>query len=242
MIPAKALKVAMVVGIFIVVSLAGFGIYVETSTYPPETEALSNIKDMGAVSIVDEGDHYKISPTGSSEDAIPIVFYPGGLVDPRAYLYKMGRVAEHLSAQVYVIKPPFNVAIFQINAAASVIVEHEVDYAWVGGHSLGGIAACRFTASHPDNVAGLYLLGSYCDRNLDDYDGPVVSIMGNSDEIIDRDNYRAAKTNLPPDAIVREIEGLNHSAFGNYGKQAGDGSTTLNDEEVVELLISVFDR
>ncbi|MFO7941523.1 MAG: alpha/beta hydrolase [Bacillota bacterium] len=242
MIPAKTLKVAAVVVLFISIALAGFWVYVEASTYPPDSEFLSQVEESEAVSITDEGDHYAISPTASSEYSTPIVFYPGGLVDPRAYIHKMGRVAEELSVRVYVIKPPFNAAIFRIGAAASVMAEHGVDSAWVGGHSLGGIAACRFAAAHPDKVAGLYLFGSYCDRDVGDCEGPVVSIMGNSDEIIDRDNYREAKANLPPHAIVREIEGLNHSAFGNYGKQAGDGPVALSDEEVVRLLISVFDR
>ncbi|MFP4201279.1 MAG: alpha/beta fold hydrolase [Bacillota bacterium] len=242
MIPTKTLKVSATVAVFFLIALSGFWIYVESNTYPADETFLSRIEDMGAVSITDEGDHYTISPGNSSENATPIVFYPGGLVDPRAYLYKMGRVAEHLSSEIYVIKPPFGLAIFRIDAATSVMMEHGLDRAWIGGHSLGGIAACRFTSSHPDRVAALYLLASYCDRDLDDFDGPVVSIMGDSDWIIDRDNYRDAKSNLPPGAVVQEIEGLNHSAFGNYGKQAGDGPGTLDDEQVIELLISSFEE
>lgn len=44
---------------------------------------------------------------------------------------------------------PFNAAIFDINAAGRIIESYNHDRAWVGGHSLGGITACRFTGSNP---------------------------------------------------------------------------------------------
>jgi len=43
--------------------------------------------------------------------------------------------------------------------------------------------------------------------------------MGKEDKIINRSNYEQAKDNLPPGVEIIEIEGLNHSGFGNYGLQ-----------------------
>lgn len=179
----------------------------------------------------------KINPTHPA-----IIFYPGGLVAPEAYLYVMGHVAECLQAPVYVIKAPFNAAIFDINAAARIMDNYNLEAAWVGGHSLGGISAARFTAKNMDIVEGLFLFGSYSDQELSHFGGSVISIMGDQDLIINRENYEEAKQNLPPRAKIIEIEGLNHSDFGNYGLQSGDGSSSLSDEEVIEIICESFNE
>ncbi len=71
--------------------------------------------------------------------------------------------------------------------------------------------------------------------------GPaVVSVMGLQDKIINRDNYERAKDNLPPNAVLLEIGGLNHSDFGNYGLQKGDGKSALDDEEIIGIISRVF--
>ncbi len=82
-----------------------------------------------------------ITPAENNPAHPAIIFYPGGLVAPEAYLYKMGHVAEFLQAPVYIIKAFFN-------AAAVVIDNFNLETVWVGGHSLGGISAARFTAEN----------------------------------------------------------------------------------------------
>ncbi len=91
-----------------------------------------------------------------------------------------------------------------------------------------------------DAVEGLFLLGSYSDQDLSGFRGDVVSIMGTEDLIINRENYQAAKENLPPQSKIIEVEGLNHSDFGNYGLQSGDGTSRLTDAEVIALLCDSF--
>jgi len=179
---------------------------------------------------------YKITPDPVNPDNPSIIFYPGGLVAPEAYLYKLGHLAECLQSSVYLIKAPFNAAIFNVNAAGRVIDAYNIERAWVGGHSLGGIAAARYTAGQMDEVEGLLILGSYSDQDLSSFMGEVISIMGTEDLIIDRENYEAAKENLPPQADIIEVEGLNHSDFGNYGLQSGDGESRLTEVEVIKLI------
>jgi len=179
---------------------------------------------------------YIITPDPVNPDNPSIIFYPGGLVAPEAYLYKLGHLAECLQSPVYLIKAPFNAAIFDVNAAGRVAGNYNIERAWVGGHSLGGIAAARYTAGQKDAVEGLFLFGSYSDQALNSFRGAVISIMGTEDLIIDRENYEAAKENLPPQADIIEIEGLNHSDFGNYGLQSGDGESLLTEVEVIELI------
>lgn len=181
-----------------------------------------------------------ITPAEINPTHPAIIFYPGGLVAPEAYLYKMGHVAKCLQAPVYIIKAPFNAAIFDINASARIMDNYNLGKAWIGGHSLGGISAARFTAKNMDKVEGLFLFGSYSDQDLSGFGSSVISIMGEQDLIINRENYEKAKQNLPPHAKIIEIEGLNHSDFGNYGLQNGDGKSSLSQEEIIEIICASF--
>jgi len=238
----KKIKKALIVLIALVVlSVLGLWIYVQIRTYPAEAEYLALIMADDRITVTEEQNHFIITPVALNPDAIPIIYYPGGLVAPEAYLYKMGTVAANLNTRVYIIKAPFNAAIFNIKAAGPIIEHYELGQAWVGGHSLGGIAACRYVSGDPDNAYGLYLFGSYCDQNISGFTGPVVSVIGLQDYIINRNNYLEAKSQLPLTANVIEIEGLNHSGFGNYGLQKDDGESSLNNEQVIEIISSVFD-
>lgn len=190
--------------------------------------------------IIEENRVFVITPAVINPAHPAIIFYPGGLVAPESYLYKMGHLAECLQVTIYVIKAPFNAAIFDINAAARIINNYNLEDAWVGGHSLGGISAARFTAGNMEKVEGLFLFASYSDQDLRDFRGKVISIMGDQDLIINRDNYEEAKQNLPSRAKIIEVEGLNHSDFGNYGLQSGDGASNLSNEEVIDLTCNSF--
>ncbi len=205
-------------------------------TYQAEDAFLLEIKAKGNLEIIEENRVFVITPVGINPSQPAIIFYPGGLVAPEAYLYKMGHVAECLQAPVYVIRAPFNAAIFDINAAARILDIYNLETAWLGGHSLGGISAARFIAENMDKAEGLFLFGSYSDQDLGNFSGKVISIMGDQDLIINRENYEEAKQNLPVQAKIIEIEGLNHSDFGNYGLQNGDGTSNLSQEEVIDII------
>jgi hypothetical protein len=64
--------------------------------------------------------------------------------------------------------------------------------------------------------------------------------MGEQDLIINRGNYKDTRQNLPPGAKIIEVEGLNHSDFGNYGLQSGDGISSLSQEEAIEIICASF--
>ena len=226
----------------IILAPAVFWVYVQVQTYSAEIELLEVMKANGELTINEERNYFILSPHSIDADATPIIYYPGGLVAPEAYLYKLGKVAGCLETSAYLVKAPFNAAIFDVNAAGRIIELYALNRAWVGGHSLGGISAGRFTARNPEKVFGLFLFGSYCDQDISGFEGHVISVMGLQDQIINWENYERAKTNLPPNAILMEIDGLNHSAFGNYGLQKDDGRSALNNEQVTEIICSVFNK
>lgn len=226
----------------IVLAFAAFVIYVQIATYPPDQQQLAAVMSDDSLSITESRQYYKITPVIQDAAHPHIIFYPGGLVDPGAYLYKMGAAASELKTTVYIIKAPFNAAIFNVGAAGKIIDSYGLEQAWVGGHSLGGISACRFAARNPGSAYGVFMFASYCDQDLVGFTGPVVVVMGLNDLIINRENYEAAKANLPLETRIYEVDELNHSDFGNYGLQEGDAPGILSDLEVIEIITSAFTK
>jgi dienelactone hydrolase len=143
---------------------------------------------------------------------------------------------------------PLNLAVFDINAAEAVVAAHPEIENWViGGHSLGGSMAANYTKSHPDQIDGLVLWGSYpADGNsLAELSAlQVVSIFGTLDNVSDEDRVANTRTLLPASAQFIPIEGGNHAQFGNYGEQAGDVpadiSTTAQQDQAVEATVALL--
>ena len=158
------------------------------------------------------------------------VFYPGGKVEAEAYLPYLAEVAR-AGYFCAVVQPPFRLAIFDMDAAKDVMARHPEITAWaVGGHSLGGVAAAGFAADEP-RVTGLVLLAAYPSADLSSRDIAVVSVTGTNDRVLNWDKYEAAMGKLPPGAVGVSLAGGNHSQFGLYGHQKGDGEATLSPLE-----------
>ncbi len=234
----------IVVGVAIVLGVAAVGImafalYVRAATYQPEPDALESALTHPSVSVRSESRYWVIVPEArdaADDSAAPLIYYPGGLVAPESYLRSLVLLAERTGRGIYLVRAPFNAAIFDVGAAQRIIALYGLERPIVGGHSLGGISACRFASANPDSVSGLLIVGSYCDRDLTTSALRVFSVMGDEDRIINRDNYREARANLPNDATILDVPGLNHSAFGDYGLQRGDGISNLEVERVVAII------
>lgn len=150
-----------------------------------------------------------------------LVFYQGGRVDFLAYAPLMQKF-QQAGINCFLVDAPFNMAIFNIGVTADLIAEHsEISNWYVGGHSLGGVAADSFANSNADMVRGVVFLGIYSstDYSLDN----TITIYGSNDlRVGDSVTY---------DTNVHIIEGGNHAQFGNYGDNDGDGVATITTEE-----------
>ncbi|WP_229125179.1 alpha/beta fold hydrolase [Halapricum desulfuricans] len=151
-----------------------------------------------------------------------LVFYPGARVHPDAYLASLSPLVTDAEVTVVIVKVPLNLAVVDQNAASDVIGSHGVEQWYVGGHSLGGAMACRYAGANRERVAGVVLLGSYCDRSIAGTDLRVLSVTGDADTVLDRSAYERNRANLPADATVVELSGVNHTQFGSYTGQRGD--------------------
>ncbi len=163
------------------------------------------------------------------------IFYPGAKVDPESYAPLCRKIAEQ-GYEVVIVKMPMNLAILSYNRGEKVINEYSNIKNWVvGGHSLGGTMAAKF-ASENTAVDGVVLLSSYpIGDELKNMGKEVLSIWGSKDGIVNFEKLIKSKEKLPEDTTYVEIEGANHSQFGDYGEQKGDDSPIINREEQIDI-------
>jgi len=188
-----------------------------------------------------------LTPRGVEPAELGLVFYPGGLVDAKAYLPLLERVAASGFPTV-VFEMPFDLAVLAPNRAASLIAaptEPEGDpqasatarhlpERWViGGHSLGGAMAARFAHRNLQLVEGLVLIAAFpaAGDSLADTALPVLSIYASNDGLATVTEIAETRDRLPLDTRFAAISGGNHAQFGSYGKQRGDGTATISREE-----------
>ncbi|MBE6654036.1 MAG: alpha/beta hydrolase [Ruminococcaceae bacterium] len=163
------------------------------------------------------------------------IFYPGGKVEHTAYIPLMQYCAQR-GILCVLLEMPFNLAVFDVNAADGISGEYPYIEEWyIGGHSLGGSMAASYLADNADKYAGLILLGSYSTADLSDTELDVLSIYGSEDGVMNREKYEANKANLPKDFRQVVIDGGCHAYFGMYGAQDGDGTPTISNAEQIRF-------
>ena len=100
----------------------------------------------------------------------------------------------------------------------------------VGGHSKGGVVASRILSEPAPRIAGMILIGTSHPRDVDlsRLAIPVTKIAGTRDGLASREEVEGNSNKLPPTTNWVWIDGGNHSQFGWYGFQPGDGRATIN--------------
>lgn len=168
---------------------------------------------------------------------VGFIFYPGGKVEANAYQPLMAELARE-GVLCVLVEMPFNLAVFDINAADGIQEQYSHIEDWyIGGHSLGGSMAASYLADHVDEYEGLILLGSYSTADLSNTDFDVLSIYGSEDKVLNREKYDENKSNLPDDFCEVVIDGGCHAYFGMYGTQDGDGTPTISNHEQIRLTV-----
>ena len=168
------------------------------------------------------------------------IFYPGGKVEYKSYIPLMKALASK-GIMCVLIEMPCNLAILDINAADGIKeLFTEIENWYIGGHSLGGSMASSYLAEKKNEFDGLILLGSYSTTNLNDSTLKVLSIYGSEDRVMNFENYKTNKKNLPSEFSEYIIEGGCHAYFGMYGKQDGDGQANISNEEQINQTASII--
>lgn len=236
-VPERRIRVRVIIilatVILVIAAVVGFAMYV-SDYYAADTAAQEAQSDTG--SYADDG--VTVATVDNMTAFIPedpiagLVFYPGGKVEAQAYAPLMQALAAKGIVGV-VCAMPLNLAVFDIDAAQRVQTAFLLDFPevnpwYIGGHSLGGSMAADYVSNHPDEYAGLVLLGSYATVDLSKLDLRVLTIYGSDDHVLNMDTYKQNFANLPEGSEEVVLEGGNHSQFGSYGEQAGDGQATIS--------------
>lgn len=206
---------------------AAFGLYV-SDYYHANDAALAAMADSDTISIQKNQDS-SVTFTPSKSSDIGVIFYPGGKVENTAYAPLLRKYAEK-GITCELLKMPFNLAVFDINAADR-INRNKVTHWYIAGHSLGGAMAAVYASKHAEELDGLILLGAYSTEDLSDTNLKVILIDGSNDQIINQKRAEESLSNYPDSTYSFTIEGGNHSQFGSYGHQKGDGVSTITADE-----------
>ncbi|MBN2106115.1 MAG: alpha/beta hydrolase [Deltaproteobacteria bacterium] len=203
----------------IVLLLAGFMVWAKPFSFKPAPEALDGIAKSQSVQKIDlgwGGASYVFLPDRSkAQQGKGLILYPGGLIDARAYAPLM----QALAAEGYLaitVAMPLDLAVFGYKRAAAVLKQFPEIEKWaLGGHSLGGVMACRYVRSSPAKIFGLILLASYPSSRfrVDNMNLKALSIFGTSDGLTKLSDIEESKQHLPVDTQFSEIQGGNHSQF-----------------------------
>ncbi|MBR3181594.1 MAG: alpha/beta hydrolase [Eggerthellaceae bacterium] len=230
--PAVAKRI-LIAAVIVLAALACAAAWWVNDCYHADSEALAVVADANGTSdgvTVQELSDGAIAFVPENPKA-GFIFYPGAKVQPEAYAPLMLQCAER-GILCVIVRPPFNLAILDPNAANGIQGQFPSVSVWaIGGHSMGGVAASDYASKHLSAFDAIVYLASYPATDLTAFEGAVLSIAGTNDQVLNHDSYESAADVLPADTAYISIEGGNHSYFGNYGDQAGDGIASISRSE-----------
>jgi len=221
-------------------------------TYTPRlpVDALSS----DATVSVERSDVLRFVPRGRVR-SVGLVWVAGCLVSPDAYA-PLGHAVAAQGYPVVVYGLPWRCTPWPPQRArADAEIRRHLSSAppdrWVlGGHSKGAVFVSSVAATPPASLRGVIIAGSTHPRDVDlSHSRLAISkIVATMDGIapLDVSGSPARRRLLPPDATWHRIEGGNHSQFGWYGTQLGDGTARITREqqhtEVLAAVLAVLAR
>jgi pimeloyl-ACP methyl ester carboxylesterase len=199
------------------------------------------LADDAQVTVRDTDATLEFHPLGEAA-AAGLVFITGGGVAPEAYAPLLRPIAER-GFPVYIIKLPYWMAPLErhkqtaVGRALNVIDGNGAEHWVVAGHSLGGALSSRVAARAPQNLVAMVLIGTSHPKEIDLSGTPiaVTKVYATNDGVATPEMIDATRDLLPATTRWVEIEGGNHSQFGNYGHQLFDGDATVSRARQQEI-------
>jgi pimeloyl-ACP methyl ester carboxylesterase len=214
--------------------------------YRPNAEARQAAIGDAAVEVTCGDGVWTLRATsGEAARRTALVFFPGALVDPRAYaplvravaaagypafIVELPRRGAFGGADAPEVQARFQAALRMLPSPATVVL---------GGHSRGGVVASTLASQGLAQVAGLILIGTSHPRDVD-LSGlrvPVVKVAGTRDGLASAEEVKRNASKLPAGTRWVWVEGGNHSQFGWYGFQPGDWRATIDASVQRRLMI-----
>ena len=228
-----------------------------TCSYLPEKQEVSE-----TLIIEENRDFIIITPRREWYSMTGLVFYPGGLVDPHAYVETLSKFAlSGIMHEVVIVKMPANLAVLDADKAKWMYNRFGYVKRWVvAGHSLGGVSACKLIHNWPHFFYGLALFAAYPQKSSDIswYTQSVLSIRGEHDGNVSQEDIDKSIEYLPPSLYINSLDefpmepeprtvhytipGGNHAYFGKYGEQRGDGEATISQEDQTKETVNILQK
>lgn len=223
--------------VLVLVAVIGIVAWSRIGIMTAESEPLRDVVEDPRISVGESDTALLLQPAETGPGAAGLVFYPGAKVEPEAYAARLSDLVTEHGVTVAIVKPALNLALLdRRDLQAFTGSTPEIETWLVGGHSLGGVRACQ-VASEAD---GLLLFATYCANDLSDTALPVLSLAGSEDELSTPQDIAEHRGQLPDAATMIEIDRANHASFGDYGRQRGDGTAALSDEEMDAEVMAVL--
>lgn len=231
-----SIRIALGVVALVAMGVIGFILYVQFDYEP--SEVLVEQVDLNAV----KSDGHGLVFIPENPNGQGLIFYQGAKVEAEAYAY----LGEKLSGQGYTVsipQLPLKFGIFGVNKAEAMIEDYPEITSWfIGGHSLGGVAAAMYAEEHQDELVGLFFLGSYPAGDFAESELPMLSVYGENDGLTLLEDIEDSRVLFSANSEYVEIPGGNHAQFGLYGEQKGDNPADISPLEqqnfIVEALLN----
>jgi pimeloyl-ACP methyl ester carboxylesterase len=221
----------------VVLLTLGAMVLIVSRPFPALETAQAALQSSPSVSVENTASSLRFVPKNPNGKGL--IFYQGARVAAEAYAVPLRAIAE---AGYIVVAPkmPLNFAVFNQNAAETIIAS-QPNLVWaIAGHSLGGAMACSYV-KNSSRIKTLIFWAAYCDKSFDlssQTDVRVISISGGLDGLATPEKVLATKQFAPASTEYIEIKGMNHAQFGDYGEQGGDKAPTISNQAASQELIA----
>jgi hypothetical protein len=201
--------------------------------------------DSNFVSVIETDDEINFK-SKTSENELEIIFFQGGLTDPKAYAPLCRKIAEN-GYTCHLIKMDWRLPLYDYQKVFKLIDLNGGNFV-IGGHSQGGKMAAQLVYENPNTFKGLFLMGTSHPRDIDlsIQNIPCIKLYADNDGLASVEEVKENKKKLPRNSNLILINGGNHSQFGYLGKLLMDSSPTISLEvqqnETYNYLIEFMDK
>jgi hypothetical protein len=232
----KKLLIAIGAGVGVVTLLGGGFVAWALDAYRADPLAQARALHDPRV-VISELDGFLVIRPTAAPSTIGLLFYPGLRIEPKAYLSKLAKLSARARVNIVIGRPRLNIAAFSLDQADEMRRQLTGIERWyVGGHSLGGAAACYYASKHRQDLEGIVLFGTYCGSDISKSQLRILTIAADRDGIMPPQTIGQHASELPADAQIVRVAGMVHSQFGNYGPQSGDGQPSIEDGPASEAI------
>lgn len=194
-------------------------------------------KSDSTVEVVENENLYSFTPKITYQKIF--IFYPGALVDPKAYAPLCRKISDN-GYKVLLIKMPWRLAKNGYNKPKELNLFADTTKQYIlAGHSQGAKMAAQFVYENPTLINKLILIATTHPRDIDLSKSkiPIMKIYGSKDGVANINDINKNKSKLPSSTKYVLIDGANHAQFGYYGFQFGDNKANITRERQQQITL-----